>query len=87
MDIKTMVGGGRKVRFRSYREGELWYETECGFVFPVPLEQVGGAEMLAEDKAMLYLSFIRRHAALIEAARALQAAQSAEQLALLEGGA
>lgn len=77
MDIKTMVGGGRKVRFRSYREGEFWYETECGFVFPVPLEEIENAEMLAEDKAILFMRYIREHAALIEAARVMQQAAQA----------
>jgi hypothetical protein len=72
MDIKTMVSGGRKVRFRSYREGELWYETECGFVFPVPIDDLGGATMLHEDKAILFMRYIRKHAALIEGARFAQ---------------
>jgi hypothetical protein len=72
MDIKAMVGGGRKVRFRSYREREFWYETECGFIFPVPLEDLDGAELLAEDKAILFMRCIRKHAALIEGARRAQ---------------
>ncbi|HEX4328942.1 MAG TPA: hypothetical protein VH105_19165 [Burkholderiales bacterium] len=77
MDIKAMVSGGRKVRFRSYREGEFWYETECGFVFPVPLDDIGGAEMLTEDKAILFMRYIRKHAALIEGARLAQDAAQA----------
>ena len=74
MDIKNMVSGGRKVRFRSYRERELWYETECGFAFPVPLDDVGNATMLHEDKAILFMRYIRKHAALIEGARFAQGA-------------
>ena len=74
MDIKAMVSGGRKVRFRSYREREFWYETECGFVFPVPLDDIGSAEMLAADKAILFMRYIRKHVALIEGARFAQAA-------------
>jgi len=76
MDIKTMVSGGRKVRFRSFRENELWYETECGFVFPVPIEDLGNAVMLSEDKAILFMRYIRKHAALIEGARFAQQTQS-----------
>ena len=76
MDIKTMVSGGRKVRFRSFRENEPWYETECGFVFPVPIEDLGNAVMLAEDKAILFMRYIRKHAALIEGARFAQTAQA-----------
>jgi len=74
MDIKAMVSGGRKVRFRSYREGELWYETDCGFVFPVPVDDLGNATMLHEDKAILFMRYIRKHAALIEGARYAQEA-------------
>jgi hypothetical protein len=76
MDIKSMVSGGRKVRFRSFRENELWYETECGFVFPVPIEDLGNAVMLREDKAILFMRYIRKHTALIEGARFAQEAQS-----------
>jgi len=74
MDIKAMVSGGRKVRFRSYREGELWYATDCGFVFPVPVDDLGNATMLHEDKAILFMRYIRKHAALIEGARYAQEA-------------
>lgn len=77
MDIKTMVGGGRKVRFRSYREREFWYETECGFIFPVPLDELENAELLAEDKAILFMRFHPKHAALIEGARFAQEAAQA----------
>jgi len=77
MDIKAMVSGGRKVRFRSYREGELWYETECGFVFPVPIDDVGSAVMQGEDKAILFMRHIRKHVALIEGAKFAQEAEQA----------
>jgi hypothetical protein len=78
MDIKAMVSGGRKVRFRSYREGELWYATECGFVFPVPVSDVGCATLLHEDRAILFMRYIRKHAALIEGASFAQQASQAQ---------
>jgi len=77
MDIIVMVSGGRKVRFRSYREGERWYETECGFVFPVPIDDVGSAVMQGEDKAILFMRYIRKHVALIEGAKFAQEAEQA----------
>ena len=67
-NIKTMVKD-KVVRFRFYREGELYYETECGFVFPVPLADVGNSTFLAEDKALLFMRYIRRHFAYLDAAR------------------
>lgn len=66
--IKTMVKD-KVVRFRFYREGELFYETECGFVFPVTLADVGDATFLAEDKALLFMRYIRKHLAYLDAAR------------------
>lgn len=59
-DAKKMVEGGKKVRFVHYRKGELWYVTECGFTFPVPIDDTGDGTFLAEDKAMLFLRYIRK---------------------------
>ncbi len=69
-NIKEMVKD-KKVTFLFYREGELWYTTECGFHFPVPINDVGTAAMNVEDKAMLFMRWIRKHTAMIEAAYAL----------------
>lgn len=35
--VKQMVENGQKAVFTHYRDGALWYQTECGFAFPVPL--------------------------------------------------
>jgi hypothetical protein len=53
--IKDMVANGRKVRFTHYKSGELWYVTECGFAFPVPIADTGDGAFLAEDKALLFM--------------------------------
>lgn len=50
--IKEMVANGRKVRFAHYKNGELWYVTETGLEFPVPISDTGDATFLAEDKAL-----------------------------------
>ncbi len=59
--IKEMVENNQKVRFRFYRDGQLWYGTECGFEFPVPIADAGTATFLAEDKAILFMRYIRKH--------------------------
>jgi hypothetical protein len=59
--IKQMVENKQKVRFRFYRDGQLWYATECGFEFPVPIAEAGTATFLAEDKAILFMRYIRRY--------------------------
>lgn len=60
-NIKDMVGGNKKVRFVRFRKGELFYQTECGFEFPVPTNDTGDASFLAEDKAMMFMRYIRKH--------------------------
>ena len=74
MDIKAMVAEGRRIRFLYYRLGELWYVTETGFEFPVPITDCGDGKFLAEDKAILFMRYIRRHVAYLEAAQRAQRA-------------
>jgi hypothetical protein len=59
--IKQMVENNQKVRFQFYRDGQLWYVTECGFEFPVPISEAGTATFLAEDKAILFMRYIRKY--------------------------
>jgi hypothetical protein len=40
--------------------GELWYETEDGFPFPVPTVECGAATFLNEDKATLFMRYIKK---------------------------
>lgn len=72
MDIKTLVKDN-KVRFLYYRKGELWYEVikedlgskygtkwDSIFVFPVPIDDTGEGQFNAEDKAILFMRYIRK---------------------------
>lgn len=72
MSIKEMVAG-KQVQFVRYQSKELWYTTECGFEFPVPIEDTNEASFGASDKALLFMRWIRKHMAAIEAAKAAQA--------------
>ena len=65
-DIKSMVKDGKKVNFVFYRSGELFYTTECGFEFPVPIHDTGNGIFKAEDKAILFMRYIRKHIVNIE---------------------
>lgn len=51
----------QKVTFSFYRSGELWYETTNGFLFPVPITDTGDATFLKEDKAILFMRYIRKY--------------------------
>ena len=57
-DIKDHVKG--KVYFQFYRKGELFYKTESGFEFRVPCSDTGDGTFLSEDKAMLFMRYIRK---------------------------
>lgn len=61
--LKDLVKG--KVKFTHYFDGNLWYETECAFSFPVPVSDIGNATFLAEDKGILFMRYIRKHMDLI----------------------
>ena len=63
--IKDMVKN-KVVTFLFYKEKELWYTTECGFKFPVPISDTGTASMNAQDKAILYMRWIRKQVHIME---------------------
>ena len=62
--LKDMVSNGKTVSFVKYFDGDLWYKTQCGFEFPVPIKDIGTATFLATDKAMLFMRYIRKHLSL-----------------------
>ena len=64
-----MVKPGKKVNFSFYRQNELWYKTEDGFEFPVPTQDTGDGVFLAEDKAIFFMRYIRKHVKMIEEAK------------------
>lgn len=57
-DLKTHVTG--QVHFQYYRDGSLWYQTDSGFTFPVPIDDIGTATFLRDDKALLFMRYIRK---------------------------
>jgi hypothetical protein len=67
--LKDMVADGKKVIFQYYRKGELWYATECGFNFPVPIEDTGEAFFKNEDRALYFMRWIMRHIKFLEKAK------------------
>ncbi len=48
------------VEFEYYRDGSLWYRTKYGFLFPVPIDDIGTATFLRTDKAILFMRYIRK---------------------------
>jgi hypothetical protein len=64
INIKDLVKGNT-AKFVSYRDGNFLYQVN-GFEFPIPLNDVAGATLLAEDKAIFFMRWIRRHVEQIE---------------------
>ena len=67
--IKEMVKDNQKVHLQFYRAGELWYMTDSGFEFPVPISDTGDACFNRDDKALLFMRYIRKHLECIEEGR------------------
>jgi hypothetical protein len=65
MDIKDCIRSN--VEFLYYRKGDLYYRCENGFVFTVPVEDTGDASFNATDRAMLFMRWIRKELAKVEA--------------------
>ena len=64
MNIKDIVRDNT-VRFLRYRKGVAYYavrvvEEGADYAFPVPLGDIGDATLEAEDRAMLFMRYIRR---------------------------
>ena len=70
--LKDLVSNVNKVTFMHYRHGEIWYTTDCGFQFPVPIADTGDGTFLATDRAMLYMRYIKRHIDVINKAKLAQ---------------
>ena len=61
MNIKEMVNNGQRAKFMFYRQKELWYVTDSGFEFPVPIDDVGDGVFNTDEKAILLMRYIRKH--------------------------
>jgi len=69
LSVKEMVSYNKKVKFIFYRDEALHYETEDGFIFPVPIADTGSATFGVEEKAMLMMRYIRKQINIVEQAK------------------
>ena len=61
----------KKVFFVCYKHGELWYKTEDGFDFPVPINDTGDGVFNTEDRAIIFMRYIRKHLEMLQEAKTL----------------
>ncbi len=60
--LKQIVKGNQ-ANFSHYRAGHLYYDVTVEgerYSFPVPLEDVGDATFLKQDKAIIMMRYIRK---------------------------
>lgn len=60
IDIKNAVTDNKLATFTQYVDGELWYKTEAGEQFPVPVADAGVATFKAQEKALLLMRYMRK---------------------------
>lgn len=65
MTIKEMVKN-KTAKFSYYKKENLWYCTDDGFEFPVPISDIGDGIFQSSEKAMTLMRYIRIHLANIE---------------------
>lgn len=65
--LKERVSG--PVRFVRMVNSELWYICQDNFEFAIPVEDTAGAEFKAEDKGLYFMRWIKKHMAMLEAAK------------------
>jgi len=56
----------QQVHFAFARESQLYYQTTSGFVFPVPMEDMGKGTFLRDDKAIYFMRYIHKHLIKVE---------------------
>ena len=59
-NVKEHVTGKQKVRFQFYRSGILFYKTEKGLLFEVPITDTGTGVFKDTDKALCFMRWIRK---------------------------
>lgn len=59
--VSDLVKGDKKATFQYYRQGNLMYQTDDGFLFPVPVSETNDATFPKETKAITLMRWIRKH--------------------------
>jgi len=60
INVKDHVSGGQKAFLKFYRGGILYYQTEKGLMFEIPISDCGDACFNAEERAITLMRWIRK---------------------------
>jgi hypothetical protein len=66
IDIKRAVSDHRMVEFVYAFDGDLWYKTDYGELFAVPLTDIKGATFYVKDKGIVFMRWMRKHNELVD---------------------
>ena len=61
--VRAVIVKGNKAHFSFYRSGNMFYTVTVNgtkWMFPVSLEDIGGASLFAEMKAITLMRYIRK---------------------------
>jgi hypothetical protein len=61
LDLKTNLKGNSS--FEYYRDYAMWFRTETGMLFPVPVKDLDTCHILKTEKSMVFMKWIRKHIA------------------------
>ena len=70
MSVDQILKNNESVNFMFFMSGKLWYRTESGFKFPVPIRGSGQTVFLNEDRANRFYPYIKAHAEKLSKAKA-----------------
>ena len=59
-NVKQHVIDNQKVTYKFYQNGSLWYETEKGLLFEVPISETGSGIFNREEKAINMMKWINK---------------------------
>lgn len=63
LTLADHVRDKQKVNFKFYRQGTLYYETEKGLLFEVPIDETGNGVFNSEEHAINFMKWIRKQMA------------------------
>ena len=64
--VTDLVRNGTS-RFVHYRDGQFRYEVDgTGFEYDIPLDDIGSATLLSQEKAIVHMRWIRKRVELLK---------------------
>lgn len=61
--VAEIIKESKTSSFQYYREGNFYYKTDAGYEFVIPLDDISGATLNAEEKTIFFMRWIRKQLA------------------------